>query len=287
MPLTVIKGSFQVLGTEPDGDSVRFYPDDPQAFRKAGLAARVNQKGGAQLRLDAIDALETHYMAPTRGGGLHHQPLALAHAAADELLTSLGFTSFTRDGEVIVEVTPPLTRGYILTRFADIHGRPVAFTFAGESEHADLSPVFMDVPMLERSLNHRLIRSGLAYPTFYSRLFPDLRAALSEAADQARAEARGIWPEDATTSGAQITSVRALNDTIVLVPKLFRRLIEYLTPAGETVNLDLFPAFLEARGDRLLILPTGHVTGFDSVVAVEGQTVRLTERIEDLVFFEA
>lgn len=64
MPLRMITGQFRVLGTQPDGDSVRFYPDDPDAWSKTGVRARVNPSGGVQLRLDAIDALETHYTPP-------------------------------------------------------------------------------------------------------------------------------------------------------------------------------------------------------------------------------
>lgn len=32
MPLSLITEEFRVLGTQPDGDSVRFYPADPQAW---------------------------------------------------------------------------------------------------------------------------------------------------------------------------------------------------------------------------------------------------------------
>ena len=71
-----IAGVYRVTGTEPDGDSIRFVPDDPtQWARVAGMnRVRVNSSGGAQLRLDAIDALETHY-TPLAGSRLH-QPRA-------------------------------------------------------------------------------------------------------------------------------------------------------------------------------------------------------------------
>ncbi|HJQ48040.1 MAG TPA: hypothetical protein VJ870_17230 [Amycolatopsis sp.] len=71
MTLTLIKGNFRIVGASPDGDSVRFYPDDPMAFSKAGMRVRLNSRGGAQLRLDAIDALETHYQAQNHGGMWH------------------------------------------------------------------------------------------------------------------------------------------------------------------------------------------------------------------------
>ena len=32
MPLNVIKGRYRILRSQPDGDSVHFYPDDLEAF---------------------------------------------------------------------------------------------------------------------------------------------------------------------------------------------------------------------------------------------------------------
>jgi hypothetical protein len=67
MPFTLIKGNFRIVGAAPDGDSVRFYPTDRKAFAKAGLSVRLNSRGGVQLRLEGIDALETHYRPQARG----------------------------------------------------------------------------------------------------------------------------------------------------------------------------------------------------------------------------
>src|SRR4051812_27221756 len=97
MPLSAIPGSFRILGASPDGDSVRFYPDDPGAFAAAGLQVRTNAAGGAQLRLDAIDALETHY-TPRSAPHPWHQPADLGGGAATALLDLLGFTDIQRNG---------------------------------------------------------------------------------------------------------------------------------------------------------------------------------------------
>ena len=45
MPLFAIPGTFRILGASPDGDSVRFYPDDLNAFKDAGIAVRTNASG--------------------------------------------------------------------------------------------------------------------------------------------------------------------------------------------------------------------------------------------------
>ncbi|MFC4465254.1 hypothetical protein ACFPH6_12000 [Streptomyces xiangluensis] len=86
---------------------------------------RRNRSGGAQLRLDGIDTLETHYRPP-RGPELH-QPAPFAGQAADELLSWLGFDDVQRNARGIVTDSSPASRpGYVLTRSADVHGRCVA-----------------------------------------------------------------------------------------------------------------------------------------------------------------
>jgi hypothetical protein len=78
-----------------------------------------------------------------------------------------------------------------------------------------------------------------------------------------------------------------LTDEVVILPKLFRRLVDYLELNGGDPALDAISAYLAQRGDPVLILSTGHYTGFDYVVRVTGQTVRLTTAPENLVFQEA
>lgn len=287
MPLTVIRGQYRIEHTEPDGDSVRFYPTDPQAFRTAGIAARVGAGGGVQLRLDAIDALETHYSPRTAGGSPLHQPLRYGHAAGARLLHLLGFSHVQRDGERVTAATPERTDGHILTRFADKYGRPVAFAYAGPAAEADLAQVHLDPDRLRGSTNYQLAAAGLVYPTYYSKLYPDLRGALSAAVGAARARQSGLWAHDATNSGAKITDAGVLTDQAVLLPKLFRRLVDYLALGHGDVSLAGFADYLAVQDDRLFVLSTGHATGLDTLVAVDQQTVRLTNPPEDLVFIEA
>src|SRR5215813_15171280 len=106
MPLYLIRGQYRIVHSEPDGDSVHFFPDDAEAFTKLHINAHLGAGGAAQLRLDAIDALETHYTPPAHGASTMHQPLDLAHAAGAKLLDLLGFTNVVRDGEMVVSATP-------------------------------------------------------------------------------------------------------------------------------------------------------------------------------------
>jgi endonuclease YncB( thermonuclease family) len=287
MALRLIKGQYRILHSRPDGDSVHFCPDDPEAFAKLHLKARLSASGGVQLRLDAIDALETHYTPQAYGAVIQHQPLPLAHAAADRLLALLGFSDVKRDRETVTSATPDQTPGHILTRFADKYGRPVALAFPGTADQADLSPVHVTPETLRTSVNQRLLAEGLAYPTYYSKLYPDLRDALTAVVRAARAAGHGVWASDATTSGATISGPADLGDRVVILPKLFRRLADYLALSAGSVSLDGFTRFLAARDDRLFVISDAHFTGLDDIVAVAGQKIRLTHPPEDLVFIEA
>ena len=94
-----------------------------------------------------------------------------------------------------------------------------------------------------------------------------------------------MWASDATTTGFDVTGLASLEDDIVIVPKLFRRLIDYLH-LGDG-SMAGFPAFLDQAADKFFILYTGHsTTGLDAVVEVNGNDVRMTRPIEDLVFDE-
>lgn len=290
MAMLLIEGTFSILKAAPDGDSIRFIPNNPALWKQLETRVRPNRAGGVQLRLDAIDTLETHYQPRNGGlGGNQHQPLEFAHKAADRLLDVLGFDSKTVDrgkGEIVQEAVPDKAPGYILTRFADVHGRAVAFAFKGASGKTDGSSIFVDTALIQKSANYQLVAEGLAYPTFYSKLYAELRQALIEATVNARSKNLGLWPDDVTNQGFTIKSLKTLTQDVVILPKLFRRLLSYLAINDGSADLDGLMDFLEASEDRLLVLSEGRITGFDNLLEVAGQTLKLTRQPEDLVFFE-
>ena len=212
--------------------------------------------------------------------------MGLAHAAADELLNWLGFSNGVRaQDETVASSTPDTVAGYIFTRSADRYGRCIALVERGEPPHDGGSSVFVDVDILRTTANHHLITQGVVYPTYYRALFPDLRNELTAVARQARDAGLGVWASDATTSGFDVTGLEVLEDDIVIVPKLFRRLVDCLHLGDD--SMAGFPAFLDQAADKFFILSTGHsTTGLDVVVEVDGNNVKMTRPIEDLVFDE-
>jgi hypothetical protein len=180
----------------------------------------------------------------------------LAHAAAAELLDWLSFSNVVRaQDETVTSSTPDTVPGYILTRSADLYGRCIAFVGRGAPPQADGSSFFVDVDVLRTTANHHLIEKGLAYPTYYRALFPDLRNEFTAVARQARDRGLGVWASDATTSGFDVTGLATLEDDIVIVPKLFRRLVDYLHLGDD--SMAGFPRLPRSSRRQVLHL-TGH-----------------------------
>lgn len=199
-------------------------PDDPAALTTLHLNVHLGASGAAQLRLDAIDALETHYTPPGHGGRTLHQPLQFAHAAGARLLEVLGFTDVARDGETVTGATPEATAGYILNPVRR-QLRPAGRARLRRHHRPTRPDPGIHQPRTARHQRELpAAERGTGDPTFYSKLYPDLRTAFTQAADTARAAQAGVWQSDVTTSGAQITAQDDLSTQLVIMPKLFRRL---------------------------------------------------------------
>ena len=135
MGYTVLRGSFVIRypdlprqGPQPDGDTVKFKPDTPALVdtlpRRSGRPAQINSRG-ISVRLEAIDALETHF-------NNDHQELAGATAARDALLAQLGLTNVTffPDAPNNVDHTDQdSVRGYVLSNGIDANGRMIGFIY--------------------------------------------------------------------------------------------------------------------------------------------------------------
>lgn len=263
MPFTLIQGHYLPRAGTPDGDSVRFRADDPALWdrlsgRPVSLGTGVATRDTVQLRLEGIDAIER---GATR---------SLSLAATDNLLRLLGFQ--------VEDAAEP--RGYILACMTDdVSGRPICFAFAGDSGRDDGEEVFLDEPLLRRSVNYGQAQDGYAYPLYYNTLFASLREELSRAIGRARQSGLGYWPSDATTTGITVTGRADLAVVPPVWPKLWRRLDEYL---ADHTSLDDFVVFLAERNERVDVLSVMEERGLQDLVEVRGTRVRLIEMPENL-----
>ena len=278
MSFTLIKGTFHVVGYSPDGDSIRFKADNEKQWDKVFGKVKRNAKGHAQLRIEAIDTLETHFMD-------EHQPRELADAAAQQLFQLLGIKNavWNADRSKVLSAEDG-TKGCIIARVAEKYGRPVSFVFAEMDDFTDGQEVYLDRELAVRSVNHQLLADGLAYPTFYDGMFYDLRELFAEATAQARKAQTGIWSKDTTNAYFHVGSLADITEEHVILPKLFRRMTAYIKQHG-TFDAQGFLASLREQPEQVLILSVLHFTHFDNLLSVDDNgSIKLKQHPENLVF---
>lgn len=286
MPFRIIKGSFHVRNYSPDGDSIRFEPNNVGLVHDlAGSRPRINARNHVQLRIEAIDTLETHYSPPSGGGSLH-QPLEQAFAAVERLMNFVQIENIRWDNahRTVISADDG-TPGYILSRTVEKNGRPVAFVYQGEADEDDGDQVNLDVDRLRQSYNYLAIAEGLAYATYYRGLFHDLRDALSQAAATARQQRLGVYGADRTNDGFSGDSLSSITDEHTMMPKLFRRLSEYMVNYGRAAG---FKRKMGQSREPVLDLRTNNFTHFDSFIEQQDDSdeLRLTRFPEEMVFDE-
>lgn len=300
MPFILIKGTFHIVGKQPDGDSIRFKAANKNNWKKLStesgkpvtkdITSTVDQT--AQLRIESIDALEIHYKG-------NHQPLGQSTEATKHLLGLLGFKNvqFGPSGIVVISADKDGIEGYILTRYIDnpLYNRPVSFVFAGTTTLKDgRDDVFLDKAMLKKSVNYKMMQAGFVYPVFYNTLFYDLRNEFISALKKARSNKKNIWHPttgDSTNKGFKAIKLVDLEDKEIVFPKLFRRLADFHKGKnlGYSKTLKNFKEkFLPPKGDIVEIMSINHTTdALDFVIdVVSVNKLRLKYLPEDLKFFQ-
>ena len=294
MPYTVLRGEFVIRypdnprqGPEPDGDTVKFQPATPALVetlpRPSGTSPDLNSRG-ISVRLEAIDALETHF-AET------HQEILGAEDARGALLAGLGFTNITYFPDLpnkVQSADQDMLPGYVLSNGIDAHGRLIGFVYAGIPATADGARIFLVNDGVDSSVNAQLLQAGLVYPAFYGTLPATLRAHLATRSRAARETRSGIWVRSiADPDGpATITDLASL-EAKVMWPKLFRRIVPYLAAGHST--FDAFDAWLRedpvGRDDTIfrLTLDPPEPGNLHDIITGAGQRIQLTSWPEDFI----
>lgn len=295
MPYSLIKGTFHIYypenpksGPEPDGDTIKFKPANRMLVEKLprqNAPAKYNNAGITTIRLEGVDALETHFSIE---GDEFRQRIDLALAARDFLLSEMGFgqIQYFIDPEFKVEqVENHPVNGYILSNGLDTYGRVIAFIYTGTNPAADGSTIYLTPQMLDDSLNARLLSSGNAYASFYLTLPAELRERLKQLTLDARDKSTGLW-QNATVTTSKRAVIQNLDQLqqLVIWPKLFRRLAAYFQSGYD--GLDRLQQWIREdkvnRDDRL-ILPNSELGNMHDLLIIDGDTLRMAYEPEEVV----
>ncbi|MFN3225409.1 MAG: hypothetical protein ACE360_04065 [Hyphomicrobiales bacterium] len=215
-----------------------------------------------QLRYEGIDAMEKRALTPYSSN---------ATAANLELTNTSGGTTSSR--------------GYIYTNQLGPRGRPIAFVFAGDTDQADGSEIFVPAETMLNSVNAALLAEGHAYPLFYDTLYDDIREALSELALNARGRRQNVWSADQTNSGFEWTG--DVSTLPPVFPKLWRRIDDFIgdeTFFDENRPMAGLKAWIEMmKPERVSVPSQGLFTGFDNLIEVTEDRVQMIVEPEKVV----
>jgi uncharacterized protein (DUF952 family) len=268
MSFLLIRGQFLPKRGRPDGDSVRFAPMDSSLFTRLEAQSRhklrvsTDPSGqvSVQLRYEAIDAMEKDALPD-----LPQQALANNKRL-------LGF----------VEGENEEPSGYILASGIEKNGRPIVFVFAGPPDQEDGATVFIDAPLLKKSVNYQQVEAGLAYPMYYMSLYAELRDEITEAVIRARTAGLGLWQADKSSSGFPFKTRGEVSALPPIFPKLYRRLQK-----THSDTIEGFLQELDAQAERVATLSDGRFIRFNDVIErMDADMLRMIYRPEDLVFQE-
>jgi hypothetical protein len=230
MKYILIKGTYHIVRQSPDADSVKFRAANPAFWAQIDTDNRetfdrklVEEAGVVTLRLQGIDALETHYSAPPLKAPTdvfgqtsaamsvpkateYSQLIDFGRSSTNMLLGMLGATevkwgafgktAFVAEARMGVGASAPLVKdklkdalpGYIVTGDVEMNGRPLAWVFAGETPLADGASITNAAlaEMLPTCVNYRMLAQGQVYPYYFMSLAGVLRKSCDKAVANAR-----------------------------------------------------------------------------------------------------
>ncbi|MHB8353470.1 MAG: hypothetical protein ACYDCF_03410, partial [Burkholderiales bacterium] len=86
--------------------------------------------------------------------------------------------------------------------------------------------------------------------------------------------------------GFALTSLEALRHEAVLLPKLFRRLVDHVGGNGGQLSLTTFHAFLETRVGQVSLWRQQCSASFADLVEIDGAALRLLIAPDEIAFAE-
>jgi endonuclease YncB( thermonuclease family) len=271
----VIAGTFHVKGFSPDGDSIRFQAKDQSHWNIFTWEDKAKKEAKRkQLRVESIDAMETHYEG-------YHQPRTFALAALESLLEMLGITNviYSLSLTQIVEADDGKP-GFIASASTDNFGRPVSYLFPASANLTDGAVVESANLPIDDSINFQLAREGLVYPTFYKTTDRLIAEKIRAAVARARKTKRGIWSID-RTSDFTLYDIRTLQEDILILPKLFRRLVVFFDKYSEFNQLG---EYLTKQKDKLVLWDGTPKKSLAELMKISGRRILLKTPPEDILF---
>lgn len=175
--------------------------------------------------------------------------------------------------------------GYVVANGIEANRRLLGLIYPGPSNLQDGSKPFVEAALLDRSVNTKLVVAGLAYVEPYDTMPISLVKHMRGLIGHARQAKKGfLGSENVSTAKADVIADLAKLQTLIMWPKLFRRLAAYFSQGH--VGLSQFDDWVRqdpiGRDDSLR-LPDGEKGNMHDAYVVNGDSLKLRFNPEDLL----
>ena len=170
--------------------------------------------------------------------------------------------------------------GFIASATTDRFGRPISYLFPKSAKLTDGVVIdSADLP-IEKSLNFQLAREGLVYPTFYTTTDRILAEKIRAVVARARKTKRGIWSIDRTPD-FMLWDIRTIQEDILLMPKLFRRLVGFFDKYSDFGKLE---EYMAKQRDNLVLWDGTKKRSLADLMKISGRRLQMKTPVEDILF---
>jgi hypothetical protein len=133
---------------------------------------------------------------------------------------------------------------------------------------------------IDDSINFQLAREGLVYPTFYTTTDRTIAEKIRAVVARARSTKRGIWSIDRTPDFT-VWDIRTLEEDILLVPKIFRRLVGFFENYSDFGKLQ---EYMTKQRDNLVLWDGTKKKSLADLMKFSGRRIQMKTPIEDILF---
>jgi endonuclease YncB( thermonuclease family) len=240
VPFLTLKGFVVVReNQQPDGDTLSFCAAAPYKRSRVVTNVPVSTTGSTtvNVRLQSLDAPEK-----TQPYGASSRDSLLRFYGFDVASLGLG------DDDFIAGPGLTLVRAWLATHGLDTNKRPLGYLFTKNPgfQHGEEVSAQVVGTVLKLSANHRMVRSGAAFPAFYENTDASHAADFKTAAEKARTAKQGVWALDTTTQGFVPTPDALGRQGALIYPKFYRRVAEWKTAKPDAAA---FLRWLQAQAD--------------------------------------
>jgi hypothetical protein len=170
--------------------------------------------------------------------------------------------------------------GFSASAGMDIFGRPISFLFPPTAPLIDGAVLDISELPLEQSINYILARDGLVYPTFYTSTEPLVLDKFRTGVERAKIGGRGLWAIDRTYDFI-IWDTRTIQNDVIILPKLFRRLVGFFDRYQDFKELR---EYMIKQQDDLQLVNNPTPRSLASLMSIKGRRLKLKVPIEDILF---